>query len=510
MAISGKPISSVAEPVKLLAPSGALVYLISGNHLCAVRRGEKQVRAPLPKSAHSIDDVTALAAGLKDGLPVVLLATRSGLFELAGSNFTAVKVPAALAGFDKDIRHLAVAADGRVAVAAAGGLFVRQKNGTWERPNPVDGSKSWWPRDVRGVGFDSQDRLWFASPAGVGCFDGKKWSLYTGEDGLPYNDFTSLAAGSNGVVWFGTKMGAIRFDGNLWNYRQGRRWVPDDNVRSVAVSPNGDAWFATAHGLGRLERRAMKLADKAVLFETLIDKYHRRTPYGYIGAVSLSHPGDLSDPKQHDSDNDGLWTGMYGAGECFAYAATHDRLAKKRADAAFGALRFLSQVTQGGKHPAPKGFPARSIMPTSGPNPNHVDSEGRNRRQTRRDPRWKSISPRWPTSADGKWYWKCDTSSDELDGHYFFYAAYYDLVAETEAERQAVREVVADITGHLVDHNYTLVDHDGKPTRWGHFGPADLNDPAWTEEPRLELAEHSFLSRRRGARDGAKAFSRRL
>ena len=294
-----QPISSVAEPVKLLAPSGALVYLISGNHLCAVRRGEKQVRVPLPKSAHSIDDVTALAAGLKDGLPVVLLATRSGLFELAGGNFTAVKVPAALAGFDKDIRHLAVAADGRVAVAAAGGLFVQQKNGTWERPNPVDGSKSWWPRDVRGVGFDSQDRLWFASPAGVGCFDGKKWSLYTGEDGLPYNDFTSLAAGSNGVVWFGTKMGAIRFDGNLWNYRQGRRWVPDDNVRSVAVSPNGDAWFATAHGLGRLERRAMKLADKAVLFETLIDKYHRRTPYGYIGAVSLSHPGDLSDPKQH-------------------------------------------------------------------------------------------------------------------------------------------------------------------------------------------------------------------
>ncbi len=41
----------------------------------------------------------------------------------------------------------------------------------------------------------------------------------------------------------------------------------------------------------------------------------------------------------------------------FAYAATKDPIAKQRATAAFEALRFLSQVTQGGSNPAPKGFP---------------------------------------------------------------------------------------------------------------------------------------------------------
>ena len=51
---------------------------------------------------------------------------------------------------------------------------------------------------------------------------------------------------------------------------------------------------------------------------------------------------------QPDSDNDGLWTGMYGAGECFAYASTKDPAAKHRATKAFEALRFLSLVTQGG------------------------------------------------------------------------------------------------------------------------------------------------------------------
>ena len=83
--------------------------------------------------------------------------------------------------------------------------------------------------------------------------------------------------------------------------------------------------------------------------------------------------------------------------------------------------------------------------------------------------------PRWPTSEDGKWYWKCDTSSDELDGHYFFYALYYDLVAKTDAEKRPVRDVVVAITDHLIENGFQLIDHDGKPTRWGRFSPQDLN-----------------------------------
>ena len=56
---------------------------------------------------------------------------------------------------------------------------------------------------------------------------------------------------------------------------------------------------------------------------------------------------------QRDSDNDGLWTGMHGAAACFAWATTGDPVARQRAERAFEALRFLSEVTQGGEHPAP-------------------------------------------------------------------------------------------------------------------------------------------------------------
>ena len=122
-------------------------------------------------------------------------------------------------------------------------------------------------------------------------------------------------------------------------------------------------------------------------------------------------------------------------------------------------------MTQGGTPPAEPGFVARTILPADGPDPNAGRLENDRRMPEERDGLWKVIDPRWPTSADGKWYWKSDTSSDELDGHFFFYGLYYDLVAADDAERAEVRETVLAIVDHLIDHDGALVDHDGKRTR---------------------------------------------
>jgi hypothetical protein len=390
-----------------------------------------------------------------------------------------------------DVRQSATARDGRIAVAARDGLWLGG-----QRQFPKSGNRSWAPDDVRGVAFDSRDRLWFASPQGVGRLEGNQWTLWTGSDGLPYDDFTTVAAGENGVVWFGTHIGAIRFDGKTWEYRQGPRYLSDDDVRAISVAPNGDATVTTAKGASVIKRPTATLAEKARFFESEIDKRHRRTPYGYVLEVQLKAPGDLSSWTQHDSDNDGLWTAMYGAGECFGYAATKSPDARRRAVAAFEALRFLGTVTQGGPHPAPRGFVARSILPVDGPDPNLHDSPEHDRQmQANRDRLWKSLAPRWPKSADGKWYWKADTSSDELDGHYFFYGVYFDLVAESDADRRAVRDHVAALTDHLIDHNFQLVDHDGKPTRWGIFDPANLNHNVnfWGERGVNSLSMLAYL-----------------
>lgn len=394
------------------------------------------------------------------------------------------------------VRGLAVGPQGELYAATSTALEQYDPAAKkWQPVYPRDGKLSWAPIDVRDVCFDRSGRLWFVCPAGAGCLAASGCTLYTGHDGLPYDDFTSVAAGEEKVVWFGTHLGAIRFDGHTWEYRQGKRWLPDDDVRALAVNAKGQAWFATSRGAGTIERVPMTLAQKAAWFEDEIDRYHRRTPYEYVLEVSLNKPGDKSEWRQHDSDNDGLWTSMYGAGECFAYAATKQPLARDRARKAFKALEFLGKVTQGGSHPAPPGFVARTILPTSGRDPNIGRVEEDVHKQKNEDTLWKVFDPRWPKSADGKWYWKTDTSSDELDGHYFFYGLYYDLVAESEEDKTAVRRHVAALTNHLIDHDFKLVDHDGTPTRWARYDPRELNfDARWFYERGLNsLSMLSYL-----------------
>lgn len=433
----------------------------------------------------------------------VLAVTPKGAVEFDSGKWRMASLPEPAAtagdfvGERAEIRQTAKGPRGEEAVATSAGLFERTGGGAWQRLFPRDGVRSWAPVDVRGVAYDSRGRLWFASPQGAGCRDAvDRWSLYEGHDGLPYNDFTTMAAGPDGDVWFGTKIGAIHFDGKTWEYRQGLRWLPADHVRSIAVTAAGDAWFATPKGVGLIARRPMTLAEKARRFEEHIDKRCRRTPLGYVHGVNLARTGDLSEWKNMDSDNDGLWTAMYGAGECFAWAATKDPEAKRRAKMAFEALRFLQTVTQGGTPPALPGFVARTILPADGPNPNAqaYTREKDERTRATRDKLWKVLVPRWPRSADGKWYWKADTSSDELDGHYFFYATYYDLVADTPEEKQRVREVVDALTSHLVDHNFQLIDWDGKVTRWGVYNPEALNDGPFVMERGLNsLSILSYL-----------------
>ncbi|MEM7385925.1 MAG: two-component regulator propeller domain-containing protein [Verrucomicrobiota bacterium] len=374
------------------------------------------------------------------------------------------------------------------------GLFRTSENGL--RKIPVrDRFGRLWGEDVRAVAFDSTGRLALATRAGVVREQAKEgpWECFTGREGLPFNDFTCMAAGPDGVLWFGTTRGAIRLENGRWHYRQGPRWLPHDEVRGLVVDDEGSAWVATAGGVALLKRRRLTLSEKARIFEMEAERM-KRTPYGYLSPVRLKEPGNRDQLLMQDNDNDGLWTAMYGAGQCFGWAATGDAAMKARAERAFGALVFLQEVVQQGEIKAPAGYVARSIRSTELADPNEGRVERDREMRRTRDRLWKVIDPRWPRTDDGKWYWKTDTSSDELDGHYFFYGRYFDLVAEGE-EKERVRKVVRALTDHLIDHDFVLMDHDGRPTRWGMFRPSVLNQDAdWKTERGLNsLSLLSYL-----------------
>lgn len=283
----------------------------------------------------------------------------------------------------------------------------------------------------------------------------------------PAGAITAIAIASDGAVWYGTRDGLVRFNSQTYADRQyqyfaGMRYLPDDEIQQLAADPDRGMWVRTRTGVSHIELRLMTLADKAELFEERIKMRHDR--HGLVSPSHLRVAGDVATNEMRDDDNDGLWTSMYAAAECFRYAVTKLPEALANAKKATEAVLFLEEVT--GKH----GFPARSYIGKGGPMPR--DGE-------------------WHWTADGRYYWKGDTSSDEIVGHMFLYSIAFDLLPDASLKMR-IAETARRIVDHILEHHYYLVGPNGKPTTWGRWSP-EYFDHERADSPLNSLELLSFL-----------------
>lgn len=278
-----------------------------------------------------------------------------------------------------------------------------------------------------------------------------------------------LMRAEDGSIWLGTDRGAFRYSVQADyqfaspEYFASKRWLPDDRVTGIAAEKNGRViWIETPAGFSRIEYKPMRLSEKSRAFIDRIRARHVR--WGMTSDSILKTPGDLSTNQMVSSDNDGLWTQMYIAAESFRHAVTGEKDARDNAAEGFRAMLRLEQIT------GISGFPARSFIKI-GEDLQPGDGE-------------------WHTTADGVWRWKGDTSSDEIVGHYFGFAVYYDLVAN-DAEKEQIRGLITRMTDHILKNDYQLIDLDGKRTRWGWWGPDTIwEDPDETGLRALHLLAH--------------------
>ncbi|MDP9322243.1 MAG: hypothetical protein M3P13_01305 [Acidobacteriota bacterium] len=280
---------------------------------------------------------------------------------------------------------------------------------------------------------------------------------------LPVSQFTVIAIESPSVTWIGSPQGAIRLsqDHQAVEYLAGQRWLPDDHVTGIGFDGNA-TWIETPKGFARIEYAPMTLADKSRTFVQRVQARHNR--WGFTASSHLREPGDISTNQMVSTDNDGLWTAMYVAAECFRYTVTGETDARENARRGMRAIMRLEAIT------GIPGFPARSFIKVG-----------------------EDIQPgegEWHDTPDKAWRWKGDTSSDEIVGHYFVYPIYSDLVAD-DTEKPALRAAIERITNHILDNHYQLVDLDGQPTRWGWWGPEAIwEDPDETGLRALHILSH--------------------
>jgi len=330
---------------------------------------------------------------------------------------------------------------------------------------------------AKGIAFDSQQNLWIGGLGGVTIrANDQKIKELKPEDGIPSVFVTAAKHAPDSSMWVGTQTGVVRYRPNgSHSLRFSRRWLMDDHVKDIAFDKEGTAWIATQNGVSAIKKRKITLAQKNEFFNHVLTTRHIRTPW-IAGQAHLKIAGDTTSWQPEDDDNDGEYTGNYLAMESFRYAASKNEEARENAKKAFSFLKLLQEIT------GTDGFFARTIVPADWTNlhdGNRIYTEKERADELVTEPRNKPVEIRWHKSADGKWLWKGDTSSDEMCGHMFGYYFYYTLVAD-DAEKKIIGKHVSKIVDHLMRNNLNLVDIDGSHTRWSVWSPDKLNrDPEW-------------------------------
>lgn len=391
-----------------------------------------------------------------DGKPGVILHTRHKQFYFDGKSLTPTTAKA-----------------DRPQVSFNGATYLIENNRlfkeTSDKPMPIlDFGRDGLPDDdVRDIALSPDGELYVATAAGIGILSKEgHWRHLTGRSGgLPVEDVTCLSFAEDGTLWVGTKVGAARrWPNRQWNYRMGPRWMIGDEVIDILATSDGGAYILTANSLTHLFTRKMTLREKARHYDAIAQARHVR--HGAVTSCHLRDPNDFNSWYMTDNDNDGLWTSIYLGAKCFEYAATKDPDAKRIARRHFDFLHRLETIN------GIPGFVSRSLRPSKdtpgGHEEYHYGGEGE----------WHE------STVEPGWQWKADTSSDELSGHFFAWGVYYDYVAKGDPqEEKRVQELVRRVTNHLIDHDFTLTDVDGHPTRWAIYSPRLLHgDLLWSDQ----------------------------
>lgn len=261
---------------------------------------------------------------------------------------------------------------------------------------------------------------------------------------LPWTELTAVTE-IDGNIWFGSTWGAfmLRKDGKF-NYYASERWLPSDNVLDIAKGPENSVLILTDKGLGEICFEEITLNEKAMFFEKQVRNRHIRT--GFNATVSSMENGDITTGSMEDSDNDGLWTSMYLAGETFRYAVTKSDEALQNIRESLDAMERLYTIN------SIPGFPSRSF-----------ERRG-----------YKYDDKAWRRAEDPEWDWKSTTSSDEAIGHIFAFGAIAELVDEPELQNKAIM-LIDTLMSTIVKNNFYLIDWNGEPTLWGKWNPAYVN-----------------------------------
>jgi len=391
---------------------------------------------------------------------------RGNLWILTGTHFLCTDYTCKKDGVHRELEGgngVALAVNDKVIYVSTEGYIsiIHGKRQEWKNIVP---RFSTMPQErINSLCFDDAGYLWLGTQNGAAIHDNQSlWLTSEKIHTLPKNEVFKIVTDKVGGRYFASDIGVIYQNKGGLKYYSADRWVLSNTINDIAVSDDGSVIYAaTDKGVSRITTFETTLLEKALRFDENIEKYHIR--HGFTAERQLDNY-DINSGYVGITDNDGSWTGCYVAAESFRYATTGEKEALEKARRGMKALLLLESIT------GIPGFTARAVR--------YPGEEG-----------FDNGNHEWVKTPDGKCEWKCETSSDEMTGHFFSLSVYYDLCAD-ENEKKEISKSLCAITDHIISNNYRLIDHDGLPTTWACWNPSVLNyDDKWFFERGINSLE---------------------
>lgn len=97
---------------------------------------------------------------------------------------------------------------------------------------------------------DSKGNIWMASTFyGLIKYDGRVFTHYTEENGLPHNSILSLIKDRNDNIWIGTRYGGLcKFDGSYFTHYKTEQGLSDNKILCLVEDKQGHIWVGTSGG----------------------------------------------------------------------------------------------------------------------------------------------------------------------------------------------------------------------------------------------------------------------
>jgi ligand-binding sensor domain-containing protein len=162
-----------------------------------------------------------------------------------------------------------------------------------------------------------RDEAWLVAYRGVARLDltTGDWTVYTEENGLPFERGRTVTVGADGTVWVPLReeYGVAYFNGRLWQQITEDDGLLSDDVMEVSLAPDGTVWFATAVGASQWDRETDTWTQYTVEDGLLRSAVARVlfTPEGRIWFAQLLGLTSLLPAPMEQGEN--LWQNHWGS-----------------------------------------------------------------------------------------------------------------------------------------------------------------------------------------------------